>query len=181
MTMSQRDGMHDDLDDFIAESAATDPAFASAYERAGNRSGLLRAMVAFRKRTKRSQVAVAKAMGTTQSAVSELEGGASDPRFSTLDRYANAIGCRLHIELLTEAGDRLYVTPRPWRAVSQSSVLGVSHAGFTFNVEAFRKLVERMVAAPGPLSTLTYSTEEGQSVDVVIRPRTGSDTYALAA
>src|SRR4051794_4245569 len=114
--MSQRDdSTHDDLDDFIAESVADDAAFAAAHERATNRSGLLRAMVAWRKRSRRSQSTVAKVMGTTQSAVSELEGGASDPRFSTLDRYAGAIGCRLLIALVaSETGERLYATPGPW-------------------------------------------------------------------
>jgi transcriptional regulator with XRE-family HTH domain len=44
-----------------------------------------------------SQAEVASAMGTTQSAVSDLERGATDPRLSTLQRYARAVGCVLHI------------------------------------------------------------------------------------
>jgi transcriptional regulator with XRE-family HTH domain len=42
-----------------------------------------------------SQATVAKRMGTVQSAVSELEGGGPQPRISTIQRYARAIGCRV--------------------------------------------------------------------------------------
>lgn len=177
--MSQRDVQHDDLDDFVAESIATDSAFASAYERAGVRSGLLRAMVTWRKHTKRSQATVAKTMGTTQSAVSDLEGGGSDPRFSTLDRYASAIGCRLHIEVVTEAGDRLYITPRPWRAMPPSALLVTApDAGYNFEPGAWAELVEKarqvFMGALGPAidSVPLVSGDE---------PPTGSDSFALAA
>ena len=46
-----------------------------------------------------SQRAVAKKMGTIQSAVSELEHGTTDPRLSTLQRFARAIGGRIVLEL----------------------------------------------------------------------------------
>jgi transcriptional regulator with XRE-family HTH domain len=46
-----------------------------------------------------SQKQVAQAMQTTQSAVSELEGGATDPRLSTLQRYARAVGAELTVHL----------------------------------------------------------------------------------
>lgn len=42
---------------------------------------------------------VAAAMGTTQSAVSDIENGRVDPRLSTLQRYARAVGGRLEIAL----------------------------------------------------------------------------------
>jgi predicted transcriptional regulator len=41
-----------------------------------------------------TQTTVGRSMGTTQSAVSELESGA-DCRLSTLRRYANALGATL--------------------------------------------------------------------------------------
>jgi len=39
-----------------------------------------------------SQTVVASRMGTSQSAVARLEAGRSDPRLSTLARYAAALG-----------------------------------------------------------------------------------------
>ena len=43
---------------------------------------------------------VAERMGTTQSAVSDLEAGRTDPRWSTVQRYAAAIGARVRVEVL---------------------------------------------------------------------------------
>lgn len=42
-----------------------------------------------------SQSEIAGRLGTTQSAVARLESGKSDPRLSTLERYAEAVGVRL--------------------------------------------------------------------------------------
>jgi transcriptional regulator with XRE-family HTH domain len=56
-----------------------------------------------------TQKFVAKRMGTTQSAVSELEGGATDPRLSTLQRYARAIGCHLRTSLICPYSDHIVV------------------------------------------------------------------------
>jgi len=88
----------DDFDDFLAEKL-NDPAFRDAYEDAQQRSRLLRSLVEARKAADLVQDDVAARMGTTQSAVSELEGGTSDPRFSTLQRYCRAIGRQLKIEV----------------------------------------------------------------------------------
>jgi hypothetical protein len=38
-------------------------------------------------------------MGTSQSAVARLESGTSDVLFSTLERYAEAVGWRLDVRL----------------------------------------------------------------------------------
>ncbi len=57
-----------------------------------------------------TQKQVAKRMGTSQSAVSELESVSSDARFSTIIRYVQAIGCDLVIEL-SQPGD---VQEDPW-------------------------------------------------------------------
>jgi len=87
---------HDDLDRMLGEVAA-DPAARAGYEDALRREELLAALV--RARRSRSQQAVAKAMGTTQSAVSDIENGRVDPRLSTLQRYARAVERRLEIAL----------------------------------------------------------------------------------
>jgi transcriptional regulator with XRE-family HTH domain len=42
-----------------------------------------------------TQHELASLMGTTQSAVSDFESGRHDPRLSTLDRWARALGLRL--------------------------------------------------------------------------------------
>ena len=52
----------------------------------------------------RSQRAVAAAMGTGQSAVSDLETGVTgDPQWSTLVRYAHAVGVVLDVTVRTPA------------------------------------------------------------------------------
>jgi transcriptional regulator with XRE-family HTH domain len=48
-----------------------------------------------------SQTEVAARIGTTQSAIARLESGAADPRLSTVQRYAEAVGA----DLDARAGD----------------------------------------------------------------------------
>jgi transcriptional regulator with XRE-family HTH domain len=88
----------DDLDDFLDEELS-DPQFRGAYEDAMARSALLRALVSRRGERQLSQADVAALMGTTQSAVSDLERGATDPRLSTLQRFARAVRCQLRLHL----------------------------------------------------------------------------------
>lgn len=85
----------DDLDLFIAEQVDRSRGFADAFEDAEHRSSILRWLVAFRKRLGLTQAQTADAMGTTQSAVSELEGGGTDFYLSTLQRYARSMDLRL--------------------------------------------------------------------------------------
>ncbi|MGV9976589.1 helix-turn-helix domain-containing protein [Micromonospora wenchangensis] len=51
-----------------------------------------------------SQRRVALLMNTQQSAISDLEKGLTDPRLSTLQRYARALGCRLEVEVVGVSG-----------------------------------------------------------------------------
>src|SRR6516162_4422864 len=90
---------HDDLDNMLGE-IARDPAVYAGYEDARQREDLLAALVGARR--SRSQQAVAATMGTTQSAVSDIENGRVDPRLSTLQRYARAVERRLEIVLCAE-------------------------------------------------------------------------------
>jgi DNA-binding XRE family transcriptional regulator len=78
--------------DVADESAAAD-------EDARALSGLVADCVARRRDSGANQTVIAERMGTTQSAVSNLESGAIDPRLSTLQRYARAIGGRLVVTL----------------------------------------------------------------------------------
>ncbi len=84
----------DDLDEYLTDQLA-DPRFEAAFQDARVREALLRSLLAARHLAQLTQGTVAEAMGTTQSAVSELEGGVSDPRLSTLQRYARAVGYRI--------------------------------------------------------------------------------------
>jgi ribosome-binding protein aMBF1 (putative translation factor) len=61
----------------------------------GERSRLLADLAARRQASGLSQTEIAARMGTSQSAVARLEAGATDVRWSTLERYAAAVGSRL--------------------------------------------------------------------------------------
>lgn len=92
----------DDLDTFITEQRR-DPAFAAAYDDAEARAALLAGCIHLRKAAGLTQADVARAMGTTQSAVSELEAGAADPRLGTLQRYTRAVGAHLEVSVSPSA------------------------------------------------------------------------------
>ena len=92
-----QDEAMDDLDLLVADE---DSAFHEGMADIARRGEILRALIARRKRTPGlTQKIVASAMGTTQSAVSELECGVTDPYLSTLQRYARAVGTRLALGL----------------------------------------------------------------------------------
>ena len=114
---------HDDLDQLLEEELR-DEGFRAAYEDAMARSALLRTLVGRRGVQGISQKEVAARMGTTQSAVSDLERGATDPRLSTLQRYARAMGCQIHIVLRADRFGRGHWTPvaAPMRSHSVVSV-----------------------------------------------------------
>lgn len=107
---------HSDLDDFI-EEASLDPDFRHAFEDAEARSALLRNLVRARKWQRISQADAARFMGTTQSAVSDLEGGDTDPQLSTLQRYARAVNARLSAVIeIPPLATAAAPTAQPWLA-----------------------------------------------------------------
>jgi predicted NBD/HSP70 family sugar kinase/transcriptional regulator with XRE-family HTH domain len=75
----------------------------AAYRDAKRRAAMLATMVQTRKARGRTQAEVADAMGTTQSAVSEIESGRVDPQLRTLQRYAQALDVRLDLALVSKA------------------------------------------------------------------------------
>jgi len=93
----------DDLDQMLAEVSAS-PVARLAFEDAQARENLLLDLV--RARGSASQKEVAAAMGTTQSAVSDIENGRVDPRFSTIQRLARAVHRRLDFRLVDEHDDQ---------------------------------------------------------------------------
>ena len=86
----------------LLESVPKDPAAAPHFQDATRRLAMLAVMPKIRSHRKLSQANVAAAMGTTQSAVSDLESGRVDPQLRTLQRYARAIKRRLDFGLVDE-------------------------------------------------------------------------------
>ena len=76
-----------------------DPKFRKEYEKADEEFAIVEALIRARAKAKLSQAELAKRIGTTQSAIARLEGGGVSPSLSTLRRYAEATGTKLHLEL----------------------------------------------------------------------------------
>ena len=86
------------LKDLKAQMLAN-PAIAAEYEAQAEEFAAARELIAARARAGLTQSEVAQRMGTTQSAVARLEGGKVAPSIRSLQRYAQAIGCRLALKL----------------------------------------------------------------------------------
>lgn len=82
----------DDLSRFIAEQEAADPEFAAARRDIGDRHALLDALVHLRQAQGLSQAELADRLGISQQRVSAFEAESSEPRLSTVQRYARAVG-----------------------------------------------------------------------------------------
>ena len=75
------------------------PAIRAEYDAQAEDFAAARELIAARARAGLTQSEVAQRMGTTQSAVARLEGGKAAPSIRSLQRYAQAIGCRLALKL----------------------------------------------------------------------------------
>lgn len=71
----------------------------TAYDALADEFGMARELIAARTRVGLTQAEVAERMGTTQSVIARLEGGKRQPSMRTVQRYANAIGCRAVVRL----------------------------------------------------------------------------------
>jgi DNA-binding XRE family transcriptional regulator len=92
-----------DHEAFLREARQRE-SFSTAYDALEEEYALLREMLAARVRSGLTQEALAKAMGTTKSAVSRLEsGGKHSPTVNTLTKYADAVGCRLEVRLVPKS------------------------------------------------------------------------------
>lgn len=89
-----------------------DVAVRKAREAAAVYAELVDSLIESRERAGLKQRQLAKRMGTSQSAVSELENG-SDARLSTIIRYAQAAGCEIHIRV-TPAGPAEHTQNPEW-------------------------------------------------------------------
>ena len=91
---------------FLAK-ATKRPGFKEAYDALEVEYALAREMLAARARAGLTQEAVAASMGTTKSAVSRLEAANRHvPSVASLKKYAEAVGCRLKIELVPRRAKR---------------------------------------------------------------------------
>jgi len=81
-----------------------DPEFKAEYDALEDEFALFDAVLAARKRAGLTQAEIAARMGTKAPAVARIESGGGSKRHSpsiaTLRRYAEAVGCRLKIELI---------------------------------------------------------------------------------
>lgn len=85
----------DFLDEIIADRTRRNPDFPKLMVAALERRRLLRELAATRKRLGITQETVAARMETSQSAVARMERGDMNPKLSTIEGYATAIGRRL--------------------------------------------------------------------------------------
>jgi transcriptional regulator with XRE-family HTH domain len=157
-----------DLDELFA-----DPELQGHLEDAACRSDLINGLTEIRCAVGLSQRKVAKAMGTTQSAVSEIEGGATDPRLSTMQRYARAVGARIYVALRApspqfEAGSWTSATYRP----ITGGVVEISISGWMgdYQFREYRQVVGVAPALPhffgGEIGQVSVPTDD--SIDVAL-------------
>jgi ribosome-binding protein aMBF1 (putative translation factor) len=88
-------GWQDSVDEIVERRTKSNPDFPQMVEAATRARGLLRDLAERRRKLGLSQTVVATRMGTSQSALARLEAGESDPRISTVERYALALGQEL--------------------------------------------------------------------------------------
>jgi DNA-binding XRE family transcriptional regulator len=88
---------NDDLDAYVAKRATKNPAFPAMVDVTLKERRLLRELAARRVEMGLSQKIVAALMGTTQPALARLERGEIDPKLSTLERYAEALGLSIAV------------------------------------------------------------------------------------
>jgi len=97
--MDRTDEPLDDLDTFIAESSAN-PIFKAAYDQARQRREMIEELHSRRMAAGLSRTVIASRMGTSEAAVARLESGHTDPRISSIERLAAAVGFQLDVRLV---------------------------------------------------------------------------------
>lgn len=107
----------DDLDLAIQRRTAANPRYPEMLSAEIRRQRMISALVAERKANGLTQVAVAKTMNVRQSVVAEIESARTDVRYSTLDRYAEAVSKgRRRLDLVPAASSSM-ATARASRRV----------------------------------------------------------------
>lgn len=123
------------------ERRLSDPEFRAGYEDSRERRQLIAMLVKWRKDAGLNQDEVATRMGVGQSTVSQFE-GSNDPRLSTVQRYARAVGAKPHFLVGAKIQPRQWVVTgatQPTRRVWQGEVVSASTPQASFNRSAFAK------------------------------------------
>lgn len=76
------------------------PAVRAQYDAQAPEFVMARELIAARTRAGLTQADVAERMGTTQSTVARLEAGNAAPSMRSVQRYAQAVGCRAVVRLV---------------------------------------------------------------------------------
>ena len=88
----------------LVEKALSRPGVKAAYDALADEFALFDEVLKARKRAGLTQAEIAARMGTKASAIARIEAGGGSKRHSpsvaTLRRYAEAVGCKLKIELV---------------------------------------------------------------------------------
>ncbi|MFD8967448.1 helix-turn-helix domain-containing protein [Streptomyces sp. NPDC059568] len=117
----------------------------AAAEDAEAYAALVESLVVLRKRRGLTQQDVAGRMETTQSVVSDFERVGGNARYSTLQRYARAVGARL-CSMLDASGAKLTPT---WRQTAEMPVrLALRPAGHPHVRAPWTESTEGTVTAP---------------------------------
>jgi ribosome-binding protein aMBF1 (putative translation factor) len=80
-----------------------DPEFRAEYERIGPEMDLAMTLAEARRKAGLTQAELAARMKTSQAAVARIESGRGAPKWSTVERYARALGARPVVRLLEAA------------------------------------------------------------------------------
>ncbi len=88
------------ISDYIVRRGAADVEFAIAYKSAAARRALATAIREARERRSLTQVALARAIGTSQPNIARLEAGSVEPRLGQLSRIAAALHLALDIRFV---------------------------------------------------------------------------------
>jgi len=88
----------------LKRRALSRAAVRAEYDRLAPEFALLDEFLKARSAAGLTQAEVAERIGTTQSVVARLESGKArhSPTLATLERYAEAVGCRLEVRLVKE-------------------------------------------------------------------------------
>jgi HTH-type transcriptional regulator / antitoxin HipB len=96
----------DDLDRYILARDQREPGFAREFRRESAAFQIGVRLQVAREAAGMTQQQVAERLGTHKSAISRLENNAGDMRLSTLQRYAEAVGLQLVLELRAPEGEK---------------------------------------------------------------------------
>ncbi len=90
----------DDLDKYIAKRKKKSPAFAAGFEKGYKdfKIGVLLKMA--RENAGLTQEQVAQKLSTKKSAISRIENHTEDIRLSTIERFAEAVGKRIELNIV---------------------------------------------------------------------------------